>query len=482
MNKLVGKRPNIFIYDNSSEINYKIVKDAILKFNFNNKKLIFFFGTGGQINKTNFNFDFDEKFNTNKNMKEFDKLYARNSNGKINSWSIIVGMQANGFALISIEEGILNGKLTHTQQDIKKGKNLGKMNATTPFEQACNEAQSRWEKKKKQGYKSLEDLAIPKEEPRGGITNSLTLEDCLEIALPQNRTDANNISKPMKAQQYFKDNGEVRIKFPCYGQPKLNGFRVMARWEKVIEGEGLFKQEIEKVVFRSKEGLKYDILEHIETEFTKEMFFIASNNGVILEIVYDGEMYMEGEILSEISSAVRKRNARTPYLKFYVFDIAVENMNQKERLLLLNNLLLKRLANIKLVHTIEIKNNEDAQNCTDSWIKEGYEGGIFRDKKATYQFGKRPQTMTKLKRSQDKEFKIIDVIGGDNSPELGIFICLAENGKEFKVNPEGSHEIKKNYLINKKQLIGKRLTVRFFERTKDDLPFHAVGVAVRDYE
>jgi len=44
------------------------------------------------------------------------------------------------------------------------------------------------------------------------------------------------------------------------------------------------------------------------------------------------------------------------------------------------------------------------------------------------------------------------------------------------------HETRKKYLDDKVDLIGKPLTVEFYERTKDDLPFHAVGIAVRDYE
>ena len=267
-------------------------------------------------------------------MKIFDNLYARNSNGKINVWEIKVeelhcmklsSLNTNNYPTIIISEGLFDGKKTETLNHIKKGKNLGKMNATTAYEQACLEAEARWTKKKKQGYKSLKDLGI----------NSV---DDLEEALPMDRTDANNISKPMKAQPYYKvktvdgkkiKTNEPLIKFPCYGQPKLNGFRVMARWEKVTEGEGIFATEVEKVIFRSKEGLRYDILEHIEAEFTKEMF---RNKGEerdtpLYNLAFDGEMYIHGEILSEISSAVRKRNEKTSKLEFHIFDKYKEHKN-----------------------------------------------------------------------------------------------------------------------------------------------------------
>lgn len=426
------------------------------------------------------------------NMKQFDTLYARDSKGRINEWSIKV-LNENEIkpasVLICIYEGLIDGQKTQTERSVPKGKNIGKMNETSAYEQACSESQSRWEKKKKQGYKSLNDLGIDSIAMLAVNFNSV-----LEKALPTNRTDANNISKPMKAQQYYKyktvdgvkvKTNEPLIKFPCFGQPKLNGFRVMARWEKVKEGEGLFAKEVEKVVFRSKEGLRYDILEHIETEMDRPMFLNPAT--IQNDLAYDGEMYIHREILSEISSAVRKRNPKTEKLRFCVFDAAIERVSQKIRLdILKDNFNYSKdgglCKTLDLVETTIINSDEEAQTFTDECIRQGYEGAIFRDMKAEYAFGKRPQTMTKLKRSDDKEFTILDVVGGDNAPELGVFVCQAENGKSFKCTPEGSHEVKREYLSNKGNYIGKKLTIRFFERTIEGLPFHGVGVAVRDYE
>lgn len=411
-------------------------------------------------------------------MKKFPILYSRNSNGKINTWA--TGVQDDG--KVVIWEGILGGTPTRTERQAK-AKNVGKMNETTVYEQGCKDAESRLNDKKKKGYKSLEDLGlglgVKSDDPQLS-----SLESLIDAALPLTRTDANNLSKPMKAQPYFKDDGTPRIEFPCYGQPKLNGFRVMARWEKLYRDKGtLLEFEIEQVVFRSKEGLAYTILEHIEKDFCREMFFPVIN-GKQVEIALDGEMYIHGEILSEISSAVRKRNAKTEKIRFCIFDIAVEGIDQKTRFAALNmmNVYLSNGTNISIVPSIVVNDNALAQSFTDDWINNGYEGGIFRDRKAHYQFGSRPKTMVKLKRSQDKEFEIVDVIGGENAPDLGIFMCKAENGKLFAVNPEGTHVVRREYLINKANYIGKKLTVKFFERTKDDLPFHAVGVVIRDYE
>ncbi len=91
--------------------------------------------------------------------KQFDKLYARDSSGRINQWHTLV-QQMSDAVIIIIHEGLIDGKKTSTSRAVKSGKNIGKMNETSPFEQACKEAESRWTKKKKQGYKSLLDLGV----------------------------------------------------------------------------------------------------------------------------------------------------------------------------------------------------------------------------------------------------------------------------------------------------------------------------------
>lgn len=414
--------------------------------------------------------------------KVFPDMYSRDSAGNILIWKIRVKEHSltEGSSMIIIGEGRFNGSITETSTSIHKGKNIGKINETTPLQQALSQAQSRIDKKVKQGYKTLESLGIGINVPQ-----DIRLQAELNKALPFFRTDANDLLKPMKAQKYFKDDGSVRIKFPCFGQPKLNGFRCMARLEEVTTDKGTLLEETKKkVVFRSKEGMAYTCLEHIENDFKKEFFGLGN---IVDDLVFDGEMYAKQMSLQEISSGVRKYNPNiTPKIKFHIFDIAIPNLNQVERTNLLHtldhSLRQNAIENIYIVPTVNVNSNEEAQKDTDYWINEGYEGGIFRDKKATYQFGSRPMTMVKLKRSMDQEFKIIDVVGGDNTPDLGVFVCVAPNGKHFKVTPEGNEELKKKYLSNKTDYIGKLLTVRFFEWTNEGKPFHGIGVTIRDYE
>ena len=83
--------------------------------------------------------------------KSFPQLYELSTTGKIKVWSIkAVDNGATSDVVTSF--GAKDGKLQVTSDTIKEGKNIGKANETSVFQQACAEAQSKWEKKKKSGY------------------------------------------------------------------------------------------------------------------------------------------------------------------------------------------------------------------------------------------------------------------------------------------------------------------------------------------
>jgi hypothetical protein len=468
-------------------------------------------------------------------LKEYPDMFTRNSKGEILVYKIRVKHSERGAALI-FESGRLTGKLTYREHIVGEGKNLGKSNETTPFEQACSDAEGRILKKQHEGYKTLEALGVTitldvmldrqvylfKEKP-------YTKGQVLEAAVPEDRTDKSGNIKPMKAQKYFKETAKgtvPRVKFPTIGQPKINGVRAFLQWN---EDKGAAE-------LLSKNGLEYTTVSHILEILKREHFVYnpadyftweyADDNelGVLIfdadkvlireypvevfkeadsvalgaekliselyseeiPLVFDGELYIRGEILSEIVSAVKKLSLKSQLVEFRSFDLAIDTYSQAERLKMLRRLDAKYFANKKefvRVPNVLIRSHIEAVHYTDKCIDLGYEGAIFRDTSAVYAFGKRPQTMVKFKKRESAEFKILDVIDSDKAPGLAIFVCRNNlNSLEFKVNPEGSHEIKEKYFKDRHSLIGKLLTVEFYERTTNDLPFHTVGIAVRDYE
>jgi DNA ligase-1 len=88
----------------------------------------------------------------------------------------------------------------------------------------------------------------------------------------------------------------------------------------------------------------------------------------------------------------------------------------------------------------------------------------------------------KLKDFQDAEYRICAVIDGAGSDrDLAIFVLDNGHGLQFNCRPEGSQENRADLYKNREKLIGKYLTVRYFELSKDKVPIFPVGVGIREY-
>ena len=83
--------------------------------------------------------------------KKFPTLYGVSSKGVTKVWDIQVSQYAKD-AVITVSHGQLGGKIQHSPETIREGMNIGKSNETSPYEQACLEAQSKWSKKHDSNY------------------------------------------------------------------------------------------------------------------------------------------------------------------------------------------------------------------------------------------------------------------------------------------------------------------------------------------
>ena len=86
----------------------------------------------------------------------------------------------------------------------------------------------------------------------------------------------------------------------------------------------------------------------------------------------------------------------------------------------------------------------------------------------------------------DDEFEIVDFKEGKgNDKGTIIFKCKTNAGGEdkfFEVRPRGTREERKEMFENGKDYIGKKITVKYFELTDENIPRFPVGIAIRDYE
>ena len=178
-------------------------------------------------------------------------LYKRDSNGKVREYNIEWtghGVMQPGYRTVA---GIQGGKMVTSEWKYTEGKNIGKVNETTPSEQAEKEAVAKWEKKVEKEY----------------------FEHISEI-------DSYDKFKPMLANDYTKKPQDTG-----FSQPKLDGIRCIAT------KDGLF----------TRAGKEITTCKHIENDLKE---FFEGEPYMIL----DGELYnheLKADF-NKITSLVRK--------------------------------------------------------------------------------------------------------------------------------------------------------------------------------
>ena len=370
-----------------------------------------------------------------KNMdKVFPKLYEQSSTGKIKHWLISV-FEDGKKAVITVAYGAGDSKIRITNKDITEGRNIGRSNESTPFEQAVSEAESTWKKKQDKGYvKDIKDLSK-------------------EVLLPM-------LAHP------FQKRGH-NISYPAYVQPKLDGIRCLAK-----------KIDSKTIKYYSRMGKEFTTLEHLTPELLS--MFSSAIDGQIL----DGEIYSHDMTFQEMIRLVKKLRPESSKLKFHVFDIVDTDSSFDIRYAELKGIFGRGGGNnVVLVKAERIGAESEISDKHSEYIKDGYEGLMIRNVEGVYKLKGRSADLQKYKEFQDEEFIII---GGKESTgsEVGCIIFDVKNskGQEFAVRPRGSFEQRKVWMKDIDTLIGKKLTVRYQELTDDGIPRFPVGISIRDYE
>jgi DNA ligase-1 len=364
--------------------------------------------------------------------KEFPILYGLSSTGKPKMWKVRV--IDNGTPAIEISHGYVDGKVVVSTKEIRSGKNIGKSNETTAFEQACADAQSLWTSKKDQKYIET----IPTKDTKSDII------------------------LPMLAQK-FKDR-KHEITYPCFAQPKLNGVRCLA--QKLSQNE---------VKYISRGGKEFTTLQHLTPHIL---------NILCVGDILDGEIFVKDWSFQEIIRNVKKQRETSNQLEYWIYDIANPEMTFSQRWNLIENMFLFKFdIPLKSLTSYVVNNEEQVYQFHKIFVKQGFEGIIIRNMNGKYIFHHRSKDLQKYKTFEDKEFKIIGGYEGEGLEEgCVVFVCDLGNGKEFHVRPRGSRNLRREWLRDLKNIVGKDLTVRYQELSEDSVPIFGVGIAIRDYE
>lgn len=396
-------------------------------------------------------------------------LYRKNNNEVPTRWR--AGITDNGL-IIEVEYGIV-GKASRFEAYKVTQKN------------ATAELESRYRDKRKTGYMSIEDIKddgdISRSPVEDGDINNLY--QYLAAYLPKYRTNENNGGLlPMLAKSYT---GKVWDKVPVMiGQYKINGLRCFISAE--YNNGDMFKPI--KLRFQSREGIYWSTLSNLE-----EYLLTVLPEDLITAMIeeqwsLDGEIYLPGYTVNQINHFVKDANCvENKALQFWCYDLAVPEMSQSNRLVLIDKYLDNRITNFhdykehlnndkRLIRlpSIFITNDNEALKYRDEFIGLGFEGLILRNPSADYQYGRRRVGyMEKFKSATDGKFLILDIYK-EPKRELPIILCQNDvNTAKFETRLSATHEHQQMILRDKHLYIGKYLFVEFGERSGvEKVPMH----------
>jgi len=318
---------------------------------------------------------------------------------------------------------------------VKEGKNIGRSNETSPKEQSENQIKSTWSNNLYKGYS----------------------DNLKEVQLRKYNKFPDNSVMPMLLNKY---NEKVTEGFM---QRKYDGVRCIAER---VDGE---------IRLKSREGKIFD-LSNILQQVTKLM-----NNQV--DCTFDGEIYLHGEELHDIISAVKNGDPNEK-LNYVIYDVLVENLEFFKRRNALLAIETKDYENIQVDYGVAVKTEEEIKEFHTSSIEQDYEGSILCKPNSVYDFGFRTGGKMKIKPRVTDEFECIDhYFNKGKMAEESTLVCKTVTGKTFHVKMKGTHEQRVQWAEEfDDKFKNKMVTVEFRKLSKYNTPIEAVGITVRDYE
>jgi DNA ligase-1 len=374
-------------------------------------------------------------------MKKWPILYKRAVNGKVSQWQIEV--ENNCYRTIS---GYTDGIQTTSEWTCCKPKNTGKKNATTAEQQAMAEAEAMFQKR----------IEL------GSFDNIKNVDEPVHF-------------KPMLANKWedYKD----KTKYPLFSQPKLDGIRC------IVNKDGMWSRNGKPIVSAP------HVFEALEDLFEENPY-----------LIFDGELYCDklANDFNKIVSLVKKTKPTEADLKesaeviqYHIYDLPESREDITSGFSFRLEELKWEISNdklesgvLKIVPTHIVKNEKELMGRYEEYIVAGYEGQMLRVD--TFYENKRSKALLKHKSFIDEEYTILDIVEGEGNRTgtCGYMVFKTKEGKQFKSNVKYSWDESAEILKNKKQLIGKKATVKYFNLTPDGIPRfpYVVNIDRESYE
>lgn len=276
----------------------------------------------------------------------------------------------------------------------------------------------------------------------------------------------------MLAKEY--EHHQKKVQFPCYVQPKVDGVRC------ITDGH----------YFWSKNGKLFpqENFEHLRVRGLKHLI--------------DGELALSDghEHFEEIVSVVKRgAHPNSKFLCFNAFDIITPEPYVVRKAQLQHVFERSLVKNVSRqwsrLTTKKALTIEHLYYYYDEFLDRGYEGLMIRSAMGLY-VSKRTSDLLKWKPLHEKEFLIVGVREAKGKDRgTPIFVCatdpivteiedgdVQEDWSEFRVRPMGTLEQRQQMWRDRRQIIGKQLTVEYQNLTKYGVPRFPRAKVLRDYE
>lgn len=202
------------------------------------------------------------------------------------------------------------------------------------------------------------------------------------------------------------------------------------------------------------------------------------------EYVLDGEVCLMDDLGNEDFQGLMKEVTRKDHTiekpRYNVFDLLTrsefdgetESPNFSDRLNMMHDLLTPN-KNVVLLEQELVTSQEVLDKWTNKAQELGWEGCMLR-KDAPYKRG-RSKDLIKIKKFQDAEYIVEGIIdgtatyneGGAKEYPVVAALIITHKGNQVKVGSGLSKEQRIGWLQNPDEIIGKTITVQYFEETQD---------------
>lgn len=264
-----------------------------------------------------------------------------------------------------------------------------------------------------------------------------------------------------------------------YLSRKLDGVRCLA-----------FFDNFGKVTFKSRSGKPFDTLGKVAQELEKLNLYNTVMDGEICIVDENGD-----EDFQSIIKEIKRKDHTIENPLFQIFDMIsledFENKTSREKLSeRLDNLhmVMERIENLAYNKVLE-------QDLVTSWdmfeskmnlaVQSGWEGLMLR-KDEKYK-GKRSNDILKVKKFYDEEYVVVDL---ENSPNRVIVdgleveemmlknVIIEHKGHRVQVGSGFTIDERRNFFQNPDKILGKTITVQYFEETTNQNGTHSLRFPV----